>query len=57
MAQPSGVADPPVLCKGSEGLVLLLLVLDSVDGVYANSSVFHDGVEREAARLFLIYFK
>ena len=41
---------------GSEGLVLLLLVLSSVDGVDPNWSVFPDGVEREAARLFLIYF-
>ena len=42
--------------EGAEGLVLLLLVLNSVDGVDANSSMFPDGVEREAAGLFLIYF-
>jgi hypothetical protein len=61
VAQPLGlnfrVAAPSWFFEGAEGLGFPPLVLDSVDGGDAHWSVFPDGVEREAARLFLIYFK
>ena len=42
--------------EGAEGLVPPPFVLNSPEEVDAIWSVFPDGVEREAARLFLVYF-